>query len=425
MRWIRRERVPIVIIVGAGFLIRLAWLLHADPVPVSDFNDYRTLAVGIVDHGQFGYPEPTSFFLPLHPVYLSVFAFFSRSDVWLGLSMVVLGTISIGLVYLAALRVLATQRAALIAAGLFAFYPTLVLFSPILATEHLFVALMLGAIAVLTRIDRRPAVYAGIVGILVGCAVLTRGEAVFYVPAILLFIWVGNKLPTPRTRIIVSALVAAGIFVVVLPWYVRNAIVVDPNAGLSSSAGLNFYFAHNDSGNYGDFIEGNPLYGLPPEEASRLGWELGFKHIREHPLNLVKDVWKGTLHLFASPDYSVFWATQQPAYRGDPEFVQRYVRFATTFLQLARMATAGLLAAALLSLLAYRAWRRELWALIIPLAVSSWLLRTVIYWAKPRYAYFVTVILIFVAAFTIDVLVGSNRRLPRDGTRRVDVAAGS
>lgn len=414
MKSLDNGRVPILVIIGAGFLARLAWLLHADPVPVSDFHNYRTLALDILDHHQFGYPEPTSFYLPLHPLYLSVFAFFSRSDVWLGFSMVVLGTISIGLVYLGAIQILRTRTGALIAAGLFAFFPTFVAFSPVLATEHLFITLMLGTIAVLTRLDGAPRLYAAISGLLLGGAILTRGETVFYVPAALLFIWIGDKLANKRERALASVLVMAGIMVLVAPWYLRNAVVVDPDSGLSASSGLNFYFAHNDTGYYGDFshenwTEEHPLYGLSPPEASRLGWQLGFEHIRSHPLHLVKDVWKGTQLLFGVPDYSVFWATQQVAFRGDPNFTQRYVRFASDFTQVARMATAGLVTAAALSVLAFRAWRRELWTLIIPLALSSWVLRTVVYWAMPRYAYFVTVMFIFIAAFTVTQLLEANQ----------------
>lgn len=209
MTWLGRERVPILVIIGAGFLVRLAWLLHADPVPVSDFHNYRTLALDILDHRQFGYPEPTSFFLPLHPLYLSVFAFFSRSDVWLGFSMVVLGTVSIALIYLGAIKILGTRRAALVAAGVFAFFPTFVAFSPVLATEHLFIVLMLGAVAAVTRLDEAPHLYAVVAGLLVGGAILTRGEAVFYVPATLFFIWLGGKLTNTRERVVVSALVMA------------------------------------------------------------------------------------------------------------------------------------------------------------------------------------------------------------------------
>lgn len=389
--------------------MRLTWLLIARPMPVSDFNDYRTLALGIVDHAQFGYPEPTSFFLPVHPAFLAIFAVFSRADVWLSMSTVLVSTASVLLIYLAATKVVGSERGALVAAAVFALFPTFVLFSPVLATEHLFVALMLGAIVALTRLDSRPTVNAAIAGGLLGLAALTRGEAVFYFPAALLFIWAGRQLIDTRRKTMATVLLLGAAAIVVVPWYVRNAAVVDPDSGLSSSAGLNFYFAHNDSGNYGAFSEGSPLLGLPASEASALGWELGIAHIRQDPLNLVRDVWTGTERLFASPDYAVFWTTREAGSRGDPNFYTRSVRFTSVSGESARIATVLLFSTAALSVLVWRTWRYELAFLIVPLAVSSWVLRTVIYWAKPRYAYFITVMAVIVAAVTIEALLSASR----------------
>lgn len=399
-----RQLIPVLLVVLTGFGLRLSWLLHARPIPVSDFNDYRTLALGILDHGQFGYPEPTAFFLPVHPTFLAIFAMVSRSDFWLGFSMVLVGTASIGLVYLAGTRVLGSHRGGLIAAGIFAILPTFVLYSPVLATEHLLVALMVAGIYTLTGPRPWRTRNLAVSGVLLGLAVLTRGEAVFYVPAVLVWVWLDGPRPTAK-RLRAVAVVVATVFLVVIPWYARNALVVGPEAGLSSSAGLNFYFAHNDSGNYGDFIEGNPLYGLRPEEASARGWKLGWEHISGHPLNLVKDIRVGTLRLFAAPDYAVIWSTQGADFYGDPDFYQREVRLSTGLRDLARVSTAALVTLAVASVIAIRVWPPGFAWLVVPLAISSWGLRTIVYWAMPRYAYFITVMFTFAAALTLVTLL--------------------
>lgn len=403
----RSPHLPAAVIVAVGFLARLAWMLHVRPMPVSDFNDYRTLALGIIDHLQFGYPEPTAFFLPVHPTFLAGFALISRSDLWLAFSMVLVGTASVLLVYLVGLRVLPTRRAALIAAGIFALFPTFVVFSPVLATEHLFVLLMLGAIYLLTGEPSSRRFAAS--GVLLGLAVVTRGEAVFYLPAVGLWGLIGMRSALPlKRRVQLLAVAAAAVLVVVIPWYVRNAVVVGPEAGLSASAGLNFYFAHNDSGNYGDYTEGNPLVGLPSEQQSALGWKLGWQHIKAHPLNLVKDIRIGTLRLFGAPDYAVIWATSKGDFYGDPEFEAIPVRFSTALNDLARITTAALVTLSLAALLVPRSWQPGFSWLIVPLCVSSWMLRTVIYWAMPRYAYFITSMFVFAAALTIDRLLAAG-----------------
>jgi 4-amino-4-deoxy-L-arabinose transferase-like glycosyltransferase len=396
---------PAFLVTFLGFAVRVGWLLNARTTPVSDFNDYRTLAIGIIDHQQFGYPEHTSFFLPLHPTYVALFATISRSDLWLGLAAVLASTAAIPLAYIAALKIVGSKRGAILAAALFTFFPTLVMFSPVLATEHLFLALMLGAIVAATRLGSRPVRNSVVTGLLLGAAILTRGEAVFYVPAFLLFLLVATSSVGRRDRFRNIAVVLAMIAVLVVPWYIRNAVVVDPDLGLSSSAGLNFYLAHNDSGNYGVFIEGSAIYGLPPAEASALGWQLGFEHIAAHPLNLVKDAWTGTQRLFAAPDYASFWSTQGTQYRGDPDFFQRPVTLARTLTKVAAILTAALFSIAALSLLVFSRWPRELTFLLVPLILSSWVLRTVIYWAQPRYAYFITAMMIFLAALVLDTLI--------------------
>lgn len=399
----------ILFILSLAFILRLAWLFYAQPVPISDFNDYRTLAEGILDHGQFGYPEPTSFFLPVHPTLVAALMLVSRADLWLGFGMVLVSTASCLLIYLVARRVLARERPSLIAAAIFAFLPAFVLYSPVLATEHLFIALMLLAMLAVVTLRGSIGWRELAVGLLLGLAILTRGEALFYAPAFLFYLWVGTATPK-RIRWRQSMLIIIGIVVVLVPWYVRNAVVVTGDTGLSASAGVNFYFAHNDSGFYGAYTEGSPLQGLSAVDASREGWRLAFEYLRENPLRLVKDTRRATQELFGDPDYALFLSTRDIRFRGDPDHFDKALRFTTSLGQALRLTATLLIAAAAFSLLLVPLWTRPLATLVLPLIVSSWALRTVIYWAIPRYGYFISVMLVLFSALTIDALIGVTRR---------------
>ena len=399
----------ILFILSLAFILRLAWLFYAQPVPISDFNDYRTLAEGILDHGQFGYPEPTSFFLPVHPTLVAALMLVSRADLWLGFGMVLVSTASCLLIYLVARRVLARERPSLIAAAIFAFLPVFVLYSPVLATEHLFIALMLLAMLAVVTLRGSTGWRELAVGLLLGLAILTRGEALFYAPAFLFYLWVGTATPK-RIRWRQSMLIIIGIVVVLVPWYVRNAVVVTGDTGLSASAGVNFYFAHNDSGFYGAYTEGSPLQGLSAVDASREGWRLAFEYLRENPLRLVKDTRRATQELFGDPDYALFLSTRDIRFRGDPDHFDKALRFTTSLGQALRLTATLLIAAAAFSLLLVPLWTRPLATLVLPLIVSSWALRTVIYWAIPRYGYFISVMLVLFSALTIDALIGVTRR---------------
>ncbi len=399
----------ILFILSLAFILRLAWLFYAQPVPISDFNDYRTLAEGILDHGQFGYPEPTSFFLPVHPTLVAALMLVSRADLWLGFGMVVVSTASCLLIYLVARRVLARERPSLIAAAIFAFLPVFVLYSPVLATEHLFIVLMLLAMLAVVTLRGSTGWRELAVGLLLGLAILTRGEALFYAPAFLFYLWVGTTTPR-RIKWRQSMLIIIGIVVVLVPWYVRNAVVVTGETGLSASAGVNFYFAHNDSGFYGAYTEGSPLQGLSAVDASREGWRLAFEYLRENPLRLVKDTRRATQELFGDPDYALFLSTRDIRFRGDPDHFDKALRFTTSLGQALRLTATLLIAAAAFSLLLVPLWTRPLATLVLPLIVSSWALRTVIYWAIPRYGYFISVMLVLFSALTIDALIGVTRR---------------
>jgi len=154
------------------------------------------------------------------------------------------------------------------------------------------------------------------------------------------------------------------------------------------------------------------LDGLNTEEANRLGWELGFAYLREDPVHLIRDVGYGTVELLGTPRYALFWSTRGLEAGGDPLDPTSFVEKPTPFGWLldALLAIPALLVLGAAALLAYRRWSRRFVWLVLPLIASSWILRTVIYWAKPRYGYFIHVMLVFVAAIALSAIVDSNRR---------------
>lgn len=411
-----RRNWDILLIVSAGLAVRLTWLAMARPMPISDWHFYRVLAFDILDHGQLGYPDRTTFYLPGQPAYLAVWAFFSRSDVWLGVGMIAVATASIVLVFLVGKKVFAQRGPALLAAGLFALIPHFVAFSPVLATEHVFVLLMLSAMAMLLHRDPERGLWlAGGAGLALGAAMLTRGEGVFYVPALVFFIWAGSRAVARRASLQATVVLLVAAAVVVVPWYIRNSTVTDPSTGLSTGAGINFYFAHNDSGTYGWYPQGTPFDGLPNDEASDLGWRLAFEYLAENPLRLFGDSLFGTYQLFRTPEYALFWSTHHVP-EGDPNdpalFTERDIFGLRTAGVAVQAASAALIVLGAAALLAWRSWSRPMATLLVPLVASTWVLRTVIYWAKPRYRYFLDVVLVFFAAFVVWLLLRAWRSQP-------------
>ena len=409
-----RANADIMLITAAGLALRLSWLLIATPMPISDWHVFKQLAFALLDHGQLGYPDRSTFHLPGQPVYLALWAAVSRSDAWLSLGTITLSTATIPLVFAAGRRILHERAPALIAAGLFAVMPLFVFFSPVLATEHLFVVLVLTSMLLLLGRDGdvSPRI-AALAGLVLALATLTRGEGIFYIPAVLFFIWVGSKSGTRAGALRASAALLLAVSITLAPWYLRNAFAAEADTGLSASAGVNFYFAHNDSGVYGWYPEGQPFEGMSNEDASDLAWQLAFDYLRENPLRLFENVRFGTVQLVSDPDYALFWSTYFVPGNGDrndpASFVQRDLPGLRTLDAALWIGSILLIVLGGLSVLAVRLWTRELWTLVLPLIGSVWVLRTIIYWAKPRYGYTAGVMLVFLAALVIWVLVARGR----------------
>src|SRR5262249_22983335 len=128
-----------------GFAGRLAWMLYAQPEPISDFADYRSLAVDLVEHGQYGFPEPTARRPPGYPFFLAGMMLISRSVWWLSLANVVVSSCTCLLVYLLAKYLFQSTNLALVSAFLCSVNPQFVAYSPTLASENVFPLLILGA----------------------------------------------------------------------------------------------------------------------------------------------------------------------------------------------------------------------------------------------------------------------------------------
>jgi 4-amino-4-deoxy-L-arabinose transferase-like glycosyltransferase len=153
--------------------------------------------------------------------------------------------------YLLAREALSPRRA-MVAGGLVAFHPGLVLYSALLMTEPLSALLVLGAFYFALRIARgfggrpgRP--LAGIAGgaLLMGLAALVRPQALLCVPFLVLALPRTAAGAPLRVREVwrqraLGLAVACGVALVpVLPWTARNCRVMDGCALVSTNAGWN------------------------------------------------------------------------------------------------------------------------------------------------------------------------------------------
>ena len=389
-------------VMAVGFVVRVAWLLHAQPQPVSDYQVYQQLAINLLDKGFLGIDGPDAVNLPGFPSLLAGLMLLSRSVWFLSFAMVVMSTTACLLVYLLGLRLTGRRQVALVAAGAFALNPTFILYSSVLGTEHLFTLLVMGTLLMTLSLRDGATRTAFGVGALLGIAVLTRGEAVFYIPVIAAFVWFADPTRSARSNARLSAVVLLALALVTAPWVVRNAVVVEAGVTLSTVGGMNFYFGHNPD-HYG-WREDVPWPRGDDIEANRMGWRLGLEYLEAEPISILESIRDGTYELFGVPSYALFWSTQQPDSEAFLKFEARYVRFQGVIGKFLTTGGTFLLSMAAASFLTWRTWSRNLRIVLPAMILCNWLGYAVLFFGHPRFRYTLEAVAMVLVGITLVAL---------------------
>jgi 4-amino-4-deoxy-L-arabinose transferase-like glycosyltransferase len=248
----------------AGLGIRLFYALAVvgrDPL-IGDALEFHLLANYLADgHGYVqalrfrdsGVAWPTAFKPPLYPFVLAVVSWFGGEGyVAHHLITCVLGTGTVLLVGLLGRRA-GGETTGLVAAGLAAVYPMLVVIDGSLRSESLFALTTALALLAAYRLHDAPGRGPALLfGLAVGAAALTRGEGVLLLalPGLPLAWRAGPQLRR-RLRLVVA--IGAGFLVVVGPWVARNWIHFDRPLVLSTNLGDVIAGANCDQTYSGEF----------------------------------------------------------------------------------------------------------------------------------------------------------------------------
>jgi len=398
------------IIAGVGLCLRLAWMVYAHPDPVSDFEYYRRMAADLLDHHQLGYPKLSASRVPGYPVLLAGAMLVSRSVSWLRLVNVLLSAALVPVAARLARGLALPPAAVLTTAALVAVAPDFVLFAPVLASEHLFALLLLLALVVALGATHRGRVVC--CGVLTGVTILTRPDALFYLPVIAgVLAW---RAPGRRIAAPALCLVTAGL--VVMPWYVRNRVELGPGAGISTVGGMNFYFAHNDV-HYGWQATGDtPLAGMNEVAMQARGYALGLDYL-EHAgwLRIVEDIAAGTGGLYSPQAYpfASFWSTLAAGTTPDDSTPNALARL--WWVRQLGEAYRIVLYGAVLSVLVARRFPRGAAPVLYGLVAMSWLGYAVVFWADPRYRYVAEIAFCLLTALALTSRQDARRGDDRSG----------
>ena len=247
--------------------VRLCYILFFPGLPYEvDAAEYVILGENLANSDGYCYlrGHPTAYRLPLYPLFLaSLFSLFgSESFTAVAAAEAVLGAAATVVVFYAALFLLGRARPAAIAGLLMAVYPPLVRLTNRFMTENLFSLLViLVAYTLLMALVGPPSrLYALCAGALLGASWLCRPTlfpllALLPVWALLAF----KRQPQRRRFGLEQVAIILGVaFVVLLPWVVRNAIVMKAFIPLDTHGGATLWYQHNSLSKDGYFWSAIP-----------------------------------------------------------------------------------------------------------------------------------------------------------------------
>lgn len=282
------------ICIALAMLLRLLWIVLVDTQPVSDFKWYYDRAVEISRGNGYVVDGTATAYWPVgYPGFLGiVFSIFGES---LFLPKLINVLLSIGILLLAhdlTKKFFHSEIAARTTLLLLALHPNHIAYCSLVASEILFVFLMLFSVdLMLSSKHQLPALFAsGIVG---GLACLTKPQFLFVSTIVLFAVFLRSMNKKSFLRLCrLFLLVYAPLMVTVAPWIVRNYKVFGDWPIICHTGGVNLLMGHNP--------HANGTYKFDEEVASLLqdiddeherdakAKELAVDFIKSDPLTAIK-----------------------------------------------------------------------------------------------------------------------------------------
>jgi 4-amino-4-deoxy-L-arabinose transferase-like glycosyltransferase len=252
------QRRWVVAVVAVALAVRVA-VIFATPAyqAVTDAAEFDYIGTTIADHGR--YPSsglaarggPTAFRPPLFPIALAaVYKLAGTSDAkarWTAARVVeaIFGSVTVLEICLIGF-VLWDRRVGLVAGGIAAVYPPLVLVGSSILSESLFIPLLLASVlaALKARGSPRRLRWAILGGLLIGLADLTRSNGFALAIPLAFLVWDQRPRLSLRSAQAPLALLAA-FLVTLLPWTVRDISVFNQFVPVTTEGGFGLAGQYN------------------------------------------------------------------------------------------------------------------------------------------------------------------------------------
>jgi hypothetical protein len=264
----------------------LAW----GTVPSGDPNNYLQLAQNLLAGDGLSLPRlggnapvPTSMYPPALPFLLAAVGLVAPLN---ALTLCIVNTVidCIAAMLLARLaRLLDAPSAAMPAALAYLLWPSIAFMSPLAYKEGLIVALLLGTVVALLEQARRPGLrWALLSGVCGGILLLTQPGLLTLLP--ILFVVLARQFKDLRRWWVVSLTAATATLLVLMPWWIRNALIFGQFVPLTSSGGLALWVGAQPGGGVIWQAPPKSWWGLGEMEAARVAAAEAWRTILADPL---------------------------------------------------------------------------------------------------------------------------------------------
>lgn len=260
----------------------------AQELPVSDEAGYDEAAVGLASGEGYRMSGYRSYQPPGYPAFLAiVYKLFGHNYVIVKLIQVLLGSLGCFLIYLAAKRAF-NKEVGLISALIYAAYDGLIFLNGHLLTENIFIILELLAIICLLNFDStKSKLSLCLAGILIGLALLTRGQILYSIPFLIVWIAVISK-----RWLFHSFLLFLFVSLTVSPWTIRNYLIHRRFVPVATYTGESLYRFNYPNGMNVELARERKRFkelGLKEADMNSYYFKRVFEYIKDNPRTYLLD----------------------------------------------------------------------------------------------------------------------------------------
>lgn len=304
---------------AGALLLRLLWVLWVDRdgFVLNDAMMYNANAVAINEGLGFRPPQggPSAQWPPAYSTILAgIYWLFGIDPLWGEIFNAIVGAATVVLLMLLIERMI-DRRTAVLGGVMLAVLPGQILWTDVLVTETLYTGMFVLFLLVLAYATPSWR-WIVVIGAVIGIGGLVRGEALTWGVLPIVLFWRELSRPDLAKRIAGAAAVAV---VCLLPWTIRNALVMDAFVPVATNASATLWSGHHAGATGGQTYPPEEYYLQFDQEAPLRELQSGtalrndaIEYMVTHPIRELQLIPLKLIHLNRGDSYALDWVNDAP-----------------------------------------------------------------------------------------------------------------